>query len=66
MNDTDYSSMPRPAIPVMPPKPVLAHAYVPYQILESVFNPPEALAKGTIFPGLDRPYGMDPEYLYDQ
>ena len=66
LNDNDKTGMSQSAMPVMPVNPKLAHAYVPYQTFEAVFNPLEGLTKGTIFPGLDRPCGMDPEYLYDQ
>lgn len=34
----------------------LAHAYIPYQVLEEVFGPTEALCKGTLFPKLYMPY----------
>lgn len=34
----------------------LAHAYVPFQKLEEVFGPTEALCKGTLFPNLYMPY----------
>jgi hypothetical protein len=34
----------------------LAAAYVPYQYLCELFNPIEALAKGTAFPELYSPY----------
>lgn len=30
----------------------LAHAYVPWQMYEKAFTPPEALMKGTLFPEL--------------
>lgn len=44
----------------------LAHAYVPFQYLNCIYQPVEGLESGTIFPELDRPYGKDPEYLEDQ
>jgi len=44
----------------------LAHAYVPFQILCCVYQPEIGHRQGTIFPELDRPYGTDPEYLFDQ
>lgn len=34
----------------------LAQAYVPFQVLGDVFNPMEALCKGTLFPNLWMPY----------
>ncbi|KNF08575.1 spore coat associated protein JA [Gottschalkia purinilytica] len=34
----------------------LAHAYVPYQSLDKIFCPEEALKKGTLFPELYMPY----------
>lgn len=43
----------------------LAAAYVPYQYLNYVYPPMTGLMKGTIFPELDRPYGVDPEYTVD-
>ncbi|WP_010249656.1 spore coat associated protein CotJA [Acetivibrio cellulolyticus] len=49
----------------MPTVPLLAHAYVPFQNLVSIYPPMKGLAAGTIFPELDRPYGVDPEYTVD-
>jgi len=40
---------------MMPPL-RLATAYVPWQYMRRVFNPAEALARGTIFPELVSPY----------
>jgi hypothetical protein len=34
----------------------LARAYVPFQIMNQVFSPDEALRKGTLFPELYEPY----------
>jgi len=51
--------------PVCPKNPELAKAYVPYQYYTDIYPPEVGLKKGTIFPGLDRPYGVDPEYTYD-
>lgn len=34
----------------------LAEAYIPYQRYGRIFNPREALEKGTLFPELYRPY----------
>ncbi|MCX7921568.1 MAG: spore coat associated protein CotJA [Clostridia bacterium] len=48
------------------PMPKLAHAYVPFQCLVCLYPPMQGLERGTIFPELDRPYGMDPEYTVDQ
>ena len=39
-------------IPVMPVRPVLAQAYVPYQLYSRIFPAQEALKKGTVFPEL--------------
>lgn len=47
------------------PTPMLAHAYVPFQQLVGIYPPMKGLAAGTIFPELDRPYGVDPEYTFD-
>jgi hypothetical protein len=52
-------------VPVMPAVPELAHAYVPFQYYTSLYPPMTGLERGTIFPGLDRPYGFDPEYTVD-
>lgn len=43
----------------------LAKAYVPYQSLMCLYPPLKGLNQGTIFPELDRPYGLDPEYTVD-
>ncbi|MDF2839565.1 MAG: hypothetical protein K0Q99_336 [Clostridia bacterium] len=43
-------------IPVMPKEFELATAYVPYQVMQKIFEPKKALMKGTIFPELYRPY----------
>jgi hypothetical protein len=53
------------SMPVMPTAPMLAHAYVPFQNLVCIYPPMKGLAAGTIFPELDRPYGVDPEYTFD-
>jgi hypothetical protein len=45
--------------------PQLAHAYVPFQFLNCIYPPGKGLESGTLFPELDRPYGMDPEYTVD-
>ncbi|HLR33987.1 MAG TPA: spore coat associated protein CotJA [Tissierellales bacterium] len=34
----------------------LARAYVPFQIMNQIFSPEEALRKGTLFPELYEPY----------
>lgn len=52
-------------MPTIMPSPQLAHAYVPFQQLVSIYPPMKGLAAGTIFPELDRPYGVDPEYTVD-
>lgn len=61
-----YSPIQCVLIPVMPECPKLAHAYVPFQYPTCIYPPMKGLQRGTIFPGLDRPYGEDPEYLVDQ
>ena len=41
------------------PEPVtlpLAASYVPFQTLTTVYEPMEALAQGTLFPDLDKPF----------
>lgn len=43
-------------LPVMPADPQLANSYVPYQYLDELFEPCEALEHGTIFPELVSPY----------
>jgi hypothetical protein len=43
-------------IPVMPVEFELATAYVPYQVMNRIYEPMKALMKGTIFPELYRPY----------
>ena len=43
-------------IPAMGPEFKLAEAYVPYQMLQKVYEPMKGLMKGTIFPELYRPY----------
>lgn len=52
-------------MPVCPANPQLAHAYVPFQYMSCIYPPAKGLSRGTIFPELDRPYGMDPEYTVD-
>lgn len=56
---------PCPQYPVCPSNPKLAHAYVPFQYLKCIYPPMKGLRQGTIFPELDRPYGLDPEYTVD-
>ena len=51
-------------IPCMP-MPELAKAYIPFQNLYQVYPPIQGLERGTIFPELDKPYGVDPEYTVD-
>jgi len=43
-------------IPVMGPEFKLAVAYIPYQVLQKVYEPMKGLMRGTIFPELYRPY----------
>ncbi len=68
-NPVYYNKMqpfcPTPFIPFMPLMPKLANAYVPYQCLDCLYPPMKGLQQGTIFPELDRPYGVDPEYTVD-
>jgi hypothetical protein len=52
-------------MPAIMPAPQLAHAYVPFQQLACIYPPMKGLKAGTIFPELDRPYGVDPEYTVD-
>jgi len=49
-----------PAVPGLPGytvRPSLGHAYVPWQFYGGVYNPQEALSKGTLFPELNQPQG---------
>ncbi|NLX62687.1 MAG: spore coat associated protein CotJA [Tissierellia bacterium] len=41
----------------------LARAYVPFQRLNQVYDPKEALMKGTLFPELFMPYKKEKEDL---
>jgi len=50
--------------PIVNPR--LANAYVPFQCLVCLYPPDLGLNQGTIFPELDRPYGVDPEFTIDQ
>ena len=46
-----------------PEDPALAIAYVRWQELSTIYEPEEALNKGTIFPELDKPfYGRRARY----
>ena len=45
-----------PPVPFMPIHPILARAYVPYQISQKTFSLSEALEKGTLYPELYQPY----------
>ena len=40
----------------LPEDPVLAMAYVPWQHLKEVYEPEAALANGTLFPELNKPF----------
>lgn len=40
----------------------LARAYVPFQYMNQVYSPEEALRKGTIFPELYKPYEFNGRY----
>ena len=46
----------------LPEDPVVAMAYVPFQQYGAVYAPEEALANGTLFPDLDKPFtaGKEP------
>lgn len=46
-------------VPLIVPDAQLAAAYVPIQHYTVSFTPPEALKKGTMFPGLFSPYRKD-------
>lgn len=37
----------------------LARAYIPFQYMNQVYSPSEALQKGTLFPELYRPYRVE-------
>jgi len=61
-----YGSVPKKySYPVFPPSTKLARGYFPFQQLNCVYPPMQGLNRGTIFPELDRPYGVDPEYTVD-
>lgn len=47
---------PAPVMPELPPGIRLAHAYVPWQVLNKTYSLTEALQRGTLFPELDMPY----------
>ncbi|MBU5311858.1 spore coat associated protein CotJA [Tissierella carlieri] len=49
--DREYEGEGRPCCPG-----ALARACVPFQIMNQVFSPREALKKGTLFPELYQPY----------
>lgn len=53
----DYENAP----PKKGPKYELARAYVPFQVMGKVFEPREALCKGTLFPELYMPYKVKKE-----
>lgn len=40
----------------LPKNPVVAMSYIPYQECNDVYPPDKALAVGTIFPVLDKPF----------
>lgn len=46
----------KPLVPYMPLKPMLANAYVPYQMNCEKFDASEGLDKGTMFKCLYSPY----------
>lgn len=52
------------SIPVMPDKPQLAHAYVPYQVYMGILPAMEGFKKGTVFKELYQPYSKKREELW--
>ncbi|HEY9060815.1 MAG TPA: spore coat associated protein CotJA [Pseudobacteroides sp.] len=64
MNNNNLNN-PNAIYPVSEEMPKLAHAYVPFQYMNCLYTPEVGLKRGTIFPELDRPYGVDPEYTVD-
>ena len=55
--------MNQPVHPPMPEDPAYAIAYIRWQELSQVYEPDEALQKGTLFPVLDKPfYGRRARY----
>ena len=36
----------------------IGYAYVPFQTFNDIYPPAEGLSRGTIFPELDKPFGM--------
>jgi len=64
----DKNAAVKPQIPVavkrdfMPKNPAVAMAYVPYQMMGTLYEDEIGLEKGTLFPELDKPfYGKDAE-----
>ena len=53
-----------PPVPVMPICPMLARAYVPYQIYRTSYDLKEALKKGTLYPELYQPFVEEPYKCY--
>ena len=41
---------------IHPGRPVLAMAYVPMQVLNTLYDPEEGFCQGTIFPELNKPW----------
>lgn len=57
MNQNNNAPCPAvPFVPFMPTNPVLARAYVPFQMRYYTYPIEEGFHKGTIFPELYRPY----------
>ena len=56
-----------PFIPQMPPNPLYAHAYVPFQYTIETYETVEACEKGTLYPELFQPYATAKslEHIYD-
>ena len=53
MNYSKQEMCPTP----FPMKPMLAHAYIPYQCMSTIYETNKGLYRGTIFPELDMPMG---------
>ena len=45
-----------PDLPALPPDPVVAMAYIPFQQLKGVYNAEDGLKNGTMFPCLNKPF----------
>lgn len=57
MDNLDNAALCDSAFPPMPEQPqVVAMAYVPWQHLQTVYEPDYGFERGTIFPELDKPW----------